>query len=66
MFMQMAPMSKYVVWTSEYEADRFAADLIISLLDEIVFYLSGREVKRYNRKLFVQFNPSWVRVENSE
>jgi hypothetical protein len=59
-------MSKYVVWTSDHEADRFSADLIISLLDEVIFYLSGKEVKRYPRPLFLRYNPSWVRMENTE
>ena len=59
-------MSKYTVWTSENEADYFPADLIISLLDEVIFYLSGKEVKRYNRKTFIRYNPKWVRVENTE
>lgn len=65
-FTAMAPMNKYTVWVSENEADYFPADLIISLLDEVVFYLGGKEVKRYKRKAFIRYNPKWVRLENTE
>lgn len=62
----MVAMNKYVVWISPNEADRFDADLIVSLLDEILFFLQGRQVKSYKRNLFEQYNPTWVTVENFE
>jgi hypothetical protein len=65
-YMQMEATNRYVVWTSDHEADRFFADFIISMLDDIVFYLSGKEVKRYDRKAFIRYNPTWVNVENTE
>jgi hypothetical protein len=65
-YTQMEATNRYVVWISDREADRFSADFIISMLDDIVFYLSGKEVKRYNRKSFIRYNPSWVNVENTE
>ena len=65
-FIVMKAMNKYVVWISPYEADRFDADLIISLLDEILFFLNGKQVKSYQRKPFEKYNPKWVTVENPE
>jgi hypothetical protein len=54
----------YVVWTSDTEADRVFADLIISLLEEVVFYKDGKEQKRYSKQSFTHYNPKWVTQEN--
>ena len=54
----------YIVWTSENDGDRVFADLIVSLLDEVVFYKDGKEKKRYDKRLFTRYNPSWVKLEN--
>jgi hypothetical protein len=59
-------MNKYVVWISENAADRFDADLILSLMDEIQFFLNGKMVKKYNREKFYRYNPTWAEVENAE
>lgn len=62
---QTVPMNKYIVWTSETSADRFDADLIISLVDEVLFFLNGRHVKSYNKEDFQKYNPTWVEVETT-
>jgi hypothetical protein len=59
-------MNTYIVWTSDTSADRFQADLIISMLDEIQFFLSGRLIKRYQQEFFKRYNPNWVQMENPE
>lgn len=59
-------MNKYIVWISENEAERFSADLIVSMLDEVQFFMSGKVVKRYNRERFERYNPTWVKTENEE
>lgn len=64
---QMEVMSKpYIIWTSENEADRVKADLIISLLDEVVFVYEGYEKKRYKKSQFMKYNPNWILQENIE
>lgn len=63
----MAPTNNiYVVWTSPRDADRFKADLVICMLDEVQFFISGRLVKRYPRREFMQNNPQWVAQENTD
>lgn len=65
--MQMeATNNIYVVWTSFTEADRFKADLVVSMLDEVQFFFNGRLVKRYPRISFIQYNPQWVAQENTD
>jgi hypothetical protein len=64
--MQMEAMNKYVVWVSENEAERFDADLVISMLDEVQFFKSGKKVKAYKRKVFMRYNPNWIEQENTE
>lgn len=64
-FMQTGHMNKYIVWTSTNEADRFDADASLCLLDEIIFFLNGKRVKSYNKKMFDLYNPNWITTENN-
>ena len=62
----MAAMNKYTVWTGEGTGEFVVADLIVSFLDTVSFYLMGQEVKTYNRKSFLKYNPDWKLLENTE
>jgi hypothetical protein len=62
----MALTNKYTIWTDYNKGEFVVADLIITLIDTVSFYLNGREVKSYPRKEFVKYNPDWKAVENSE
>lgn len=62
----MSEVGPYIVWTSENEADRVKADLIISLTDEVLFIQNGKEQKRYNKVQFKRYNPDWVLQENTD
>jgi hypothetical protein len=64
-FMQTGHMNKYIVWISSNEADRFDADLVISMIDEVRFFLNGKQVKSYDRKYFELYNPTWVKTETT-
>ena len=59
-------MATYIVWVGENEGNIIKADLIVSTLDTVLFYLNGKEIKSYDRKEFIKNNPDWVEVENIE
>jgi hypothetical protein len=63
--MRIIHMNKYIVWISSNEAERFDADLVISLMDEVRFFLKGKQVKSYSKKSFEQYNPNWESLETT-
>lgn len=62
----MVAMNRYTVWTSSNAADYVKADLVVTLIDTVLFYLNGKEVKKYNKKEFFKNNPDWKSVDNAE